>query len=192
MANSDAPMGLVPVRDTHGRPYNGAVNRYFVASDYGTALFVGDPVIVSGSGDADGVPGVERASAATNNPILGVIVGVAPDPDNLTRRYIPASTGGYVLVADDPSLLFEIQEDSVGGALAVTDIGMNTNLASGTGDTATGLSGFELDSSEVDTTAADQLQIVGLSQKADNEIGDNANWLVKINNHQAAAGRTGT
>jgi hypothetical protein len=191
MANSNAPKGLVPVRHAHGQPYTGACNKYYVDDQYGTAIFVGDPVALAAASDADGVPGVEVATAGTANPILGVVVGVVPDPDNLTRRHLPASTGGYVLVADEPGLLFEIQEDSTGGALAAADIGLNCNLASGTGSTYTGLSGWQLDTSEKDTTAADQVQIVGIVQRPDNAFGVNAKVLVKINNHQAAQGRTG-
>lgn len=45
MANIDAPFGLRPIRHKSGAPYNGAVNPYYVASTYATALFIGDPVI---------------------------------------------------------------------------------------------------------------------------------------------------
>ena len=64
MANSNTPMGLRPVRHRNGAPYNGAATRYFVPASDGTALFLGDPVVVAGSADADGVMTVTRATAA--------------------------------------------------------------------------------------------------------------------------------
>ncbi len=190
MANTDAPFGLRPARSAHGQSYNGRINKYYVDSGYGTALFVGDPVKLSGSADADGVPGVQQGAAG--DALCGVIVGIEPDyGGDLGRLYLPASTGGYVYVMDDPAAEFEIQEDSDGGALAATNVGQNANIIVGSGNTSTGRSGVELDSSTAATTATLPLQILGLSKRVDNEIGDNANWRVKINKHQFANARTG-
>lgn len=179
------PFGLMPVRYKSGAPYNGAANVYSVASGEANNLFVGDPVILSGTGDADGVPGVGLAAAGAR--ITGVIVGFAPNPAGtagstsaLNRGYRTASTADYVLVADDPNLLFEATEDAVGGALAVTDIGNNLDLVAGTGSTYTKQSGYMLDSSTKATTTA-QVRLVGLSQRANNTIGSTSTvWLVSI------------
>lgn len=184
MANSDAAFGLKPVCYKGGAPYNGAANLYYVPASDGTALFVGDPVIVAGSGDAGGIQSVTRADAGAN--ITGVVVGFAPLPSGaagstsaVNRGYRTASTEDYVLVADDVNLLFEVQEDSDAGALAVTDIGLNADLIAAAGSTTTKKSGYELDSSTKATTAA-TMRIVGAVQRADNEIGTNAKWLVSI------------
>ena len=67
------PFGLVPVRYKSGAPYNGAANVYSVAIGETNNIFVGDPVIISGTGDTDGVPGVNRAAAGDR--ITGVVVG---------------------------------------------------------------------------------------------------------------------
>lgn len=192
MANANVAAGLIPVRYASGAPYTGACNRYFVPASDATALFVGDPVIIAGGADADGVPTVTRATAAGAGRITGVVVGVI-NSSTITGRSRPASTAGYVLVADDPNLLFEIQEDSVGGALAAADIGLNADLVAGTGSTVTGLSGFMLDTSTKNTTATLQLRIEGLVQRADNEVGANAKALVRINlpTQTGAAGSTG-
>jgi len=53
MANTDAPFGLRPIRHRNGAPYNGAFNHYYVASSYATALFVGDPVVKTGTSNTD-------------------------------------------------------------------------------------------------------------------------------------------
>lgn len=181
MANVDAPRGLKPVRYASGAPYNGAFNRYYVPATDSTAIFIGDPVTLAGSADADGVATVAQSAAA--GVIAGVVVGVeAETADSL--KYRAASTARYVYVADDPNLLFSIQEDSVGGALAATDVGNNADIVVGSGDTNTGMSGVELDSSDKKTATA-QLRIVGLDPRPDNEIGANADWLVRIVEHAA-------
>lgn len=182
MPNANAPAGLRPVRHRNGAPYNGAATRYAVAAADATALFIGDPVILAGSADADGVATVVRATAAGGAFMLGPVVSVEPE----TRDSLPyraASTARYVYVADDPDLVFEIQEDAVGGALAAADVGLNADLVAGTGSTITGLSGFQLDTSTKATTATLQLRILGFSQRVDNEIGANAKVLVTINLH---------
>lgn len=191
MANTDAAFGLRPVRSGRS-PSMGSVTRYHVPASDATALFVGDPVILAGSADSDGVPTVTRATAAAAGRITGVVVGVVPSP-SLETQYRPASTAAYVLVCDDPNQVYEIQEDADGGALAAADVGLNADLIAGSGSTVTGRSGFELDSSTKATTATLQLRILGFAQRADNEIGANAKVLVRINlpTETGAAGSTG-
>lgn len=188
MANADIPRGLVPVQDAHGRPYNGAARVYHVPSDNATALFVGDPVVtVTAASDANGVQDVVIAAAGgTTTMITGVVVSLAFfDGSPVLRdsgRYIPANTAGYVMVADDPGLLFEIQEDGVGGAIGTGAVGRKAQLVAGTGSTVTGWSGWELDSSELATTSTHQLHIVAPVLRADNDPTlTNAKWLVSIN-----------
>lgn len=182
MANTSAPRGLVPVRDGFGRPYNGSGELMYVASSVASNIGIGDPVIVSGSGDANGVPGCTLASAGGGAYISGVVVGI-DQPTYGSVPYHAASTAGYVLVERDPDTLFEIQEDAVGGALAAADIGLNADLVSGTMNTANGLSAWQLDTSTKNTTNTLQLRIVGFQQRPDNEVGANAKVLVRINLH---------
>jgi hypothetical protein len=183
MANVDAAFGMIPVKYRDGRPYTGAYTRCYVPATDGTALYIGDPVQIAGSADADGVPTVTRATAAGGNYVFGSIVAVEPETaDSYTYRV--ASTARYVHVASDPDLLFMIQEDSDGGALAATNVGQNVDLVAGTGSTVTGKSGFEADSSTANTTNTLQLRIHGIMQTPDNSIGTNARLLVSINLHQ--------
>lgn len=180
MANVDAPRGLRPVKHLDGSPYNGACNRYYVPSSDGTAIFIGDAVKSAGSADADGVASV--AQAAAGNTIRGVVIGVEPVTDE-SLVYRAASTERYVYVADAPDLIFEIQEDSDGGALTAASVGLNADLIVAAGSTTTGTSGMELDSSTAATGSA-QLRILGLVRRPDNEIGTNAAWQVMINEHE--------
>lgn len=199
MANVDAPFGLLPIRHKSGQPYNGACSKYYVPASDATALFIGDPVIIAGSADADGVPSVTLATAGSR--ITGVVVGFVPKAglsagstdSAMDVGYRAASTEAYVLVADEPGLVFEVQEDADLGALTAADVGLNADLIVAAGNTYTKRSGVELDSSTKATTSA-QVRIVGFSQRVGNEPGvANATVLVSIveATETPAAGTTG-
>jgi hypothetical protein len=184
MANVDAPNGLWPRRYLNGAAWTGKCGRYYIPStdsdgDYG----LGDLVKLAGSADADGVASV-TGNVSTGDAVIGVIIAVEPvTADSLVYR--ADDTERYVLVADDPQLLFSVQEDSVGGALAATDVS-STCLLTGfaTPDTTTGYSTLELDSSNVGQTATDDVVLYGLDRNPRNAFGVNARWLVRLNNHQ--------
>jgi hypothetical protein len=192
MANVDSPFGLRPVRYMSGAPYNGAVNAYSTAAGDGTAIYVGDPVIISGTAQTIGdVIYQDVDQAATGDVIVGVVVAVDPvlgaganGRDSTKHR--AASTQRIVYVADDPNLLFEIQEVSGGTALAANDIGLNANFVVAAGSATTGFSGVELNNATEATTNTLDLQIVGFQNRVGNEIGEHAKWLVRINRHQRA------
>ena len=192
MANNDTPLGLIPIKDKNGAPYNGAVNEYYIPSTYATALFVGDPVIITGTSNTTEylsnppgtLPEINKATAAGGNYISGVIVGFNFLADDLTKTYNAASTERIAYVADDPDLVFEIQEDSGGTALAATSVGLNADLVyTHSGSTTSGKSGAELDRSTANTTNTLQLKILRLINRVDNVIGDSAKWEVMINLH---------
>lgn len=198
MANANVARGLIPYRYNWGGMYNGSANIYYVPSSYGTALFVGDPVdIKSGSNDANGIPSVVLATVGS--PILGVVVGIVDGgqpPIAVTRDLAPyhlASTAQYVLVADDPNLLYMVQDDASSQATAPNLwAGKNANLVSGSGSTTTGYSGWQLAASTVALTNTLDVKIVMPLQQADNTISNvantnmNAKWLVKLNNSRWA------
>lgn len=191
MANANAPRGLIPYRRYDGSLWNGSANIYYVPSDYATALYIGQPLIATGASDANGIPVVQTATAGATNYMIGSMVGIVNGGDPVvavTRDlpiYHPASTGQYILVADDPNLLFWVQEDSVGGSIAMATAGTkNADLIAGSGSTATGYSGWQLDSSTIGTGATLQVRIMRGLQEADNVMASaNAKWLVKINLH---------
>jgi hypothetical protein len=95
--------------------------------------------------------------------------------------------------ADDPNLIYEVQEDAVGGALAAVDVGLNADFIFGTGDSYTHFSAAQLDTSTKATTATLQMRIVGFVPRADNAISANAKVLVRNNlpTETGAAGSTG-
>lgn len=194
MPNANAPTGLTPRRYRNGSPWMGAARQYFVAASDATALYVGDPVVITASTDTTGHAQVTRATAGASNRITGVVVGFRPSaPMQSAYPARPASQAGYVLVADDPDLLFEIQENAAtdGAALTAAAMGKNVNLIAGTGG-ANG-SGFMIDSTSAATTNTGQLRVVELQRRTDNVIGAYAKWLVAINQptETGAAGSTG-
>lgn len=184
MANTDAPNGFTAVGTLDGSDYHGKLqNVCFLASD-STATFIGDAVKISGSGSEDGrYPSV--AQCAAGDRAYGVLVSLEPDfTDEGTlsaANYRLASTLRFGKVLPFDSGVFSIQEDSVGGALAVTDIGLNFDVIVGAGSTATGRSGMELDSSTAATTNTLVFRILQKDPAIDNEIGTNCRWLVTGN-----------
>jgi len=198
MANTDRPNGLRPVMNADGSPYNGATRMYLVPSGNGTALFIGDLVKFGSSSGAAGtvVNGIDVegmadvVQSAAGDAHVGVVVGFLPNQDNLTMKHRAASTNRIALVAD-PSCLYEIQEVSGGTPVAVTNVGSNVNVVVGSGNTTTGASGMELDNAAINTTAGHDLLIIGLVRRPDNNLGEHAKWLVRINDSQYKAGVTG-
>ena len=172
---------------------------YCIPSTDGNAFAIGDPLVLAGSADSNGVPTVTLATAGFGNLVLGALVSSGGlkygtdivDPARLDTIIIPATKtkNYYVMVADDSNILFEIQEDSIGNNLAATDVGSNVDLVSGTNNGY--VSGWMLDSSTVNTGATRQLKIMQAIQRQDNAIGQYCKWLVKPNNHQYAAGVAG-
>lgn len=192
MANVSRVNGLRPVKHLNGSAYNGQANLYYIPASDGTAVGTGDLVKLAGSASADGYATV--AQAAAGDASIGAVVGFVVDPSNLNQvaQYRAASTARYAIVADSPDIVFEVQEDAVGGALAVTAVGLNANTIVAAPSSTTGLSGMQLDTSTAATTATLQLKILGFSTRQDNEIGvANAKVLVSINNHQYGSS-TGT
>ena len=199
MANTDAPRGLVPIRHRNGAPYNGPGSLYHVPASNSTTIGTGDPVTVTGTADSNGIPDVARSSAGGTNAITGAVIGRTNGIRNSTGEFtllrddnvaLPASTEGYLLVADDPDVVFEIQSD---GDVAATDISSNANLTSGAINTF-GQSGFELDSTSFATTATHQLKVLRVVQRDGNSLdnsGTNAKLEVMINNHTQTAGTAG-
>jgi hypothetical protein len=196
MANANRPTGFTPVQYLNGAPWNGQARLYSIAAAYTTALYIGDPVKSSGTADANGVPGIILGTVT--GALRGVIVGLGTregligNPSNLDITYRPAAaqtTDWYAMVVDDPMVLFELQEQSNGTALAATDIGMNTAPIAGTGNGF--VSGWQLASATGGTpatTATLQLRLMGLVRRLDNAFGAYAKHLVKINVHELGTG----
>jgi len=98
------------------------------------------------------------------------------------NKQIGVSASAYVLVADDPDLLFEVE--CAASLSFPSRIGEFATIVSGTRVTANGNSGVRLADTPVNTAAGHPLQIYGLSpREVDGVGGTNNNVLVRISNH---------
>lgn len=200
---ADNPHGLDPVKHKLGVPLAATVNPYYVPASYETALFIGDPVVKSGTANtavvgagaeafpAGSLPEINVGNAAGAN--TGVILGKRNAVSNLVQKHNPADTEAVMLVCDDPFVVFRIQEDSVGGNIAIASVGLNADMIlTHAGDTTTGISGVELDSSSVNTTAGLACKILGMSPDQGATVpAANADWLVLLNDHSEMPGVAG-
>lgn len=205
MPNANRPSGLSPVGYLNGSPWNGAGHVYCIPATDGNEYAIGDPLVLAGSADARGVPTVVVATAGGANLVLGSLLGMGAsamganygDPLALGTTIIPAvkSHAYYVLVADDPMTLFEVQEIGTGTPFTADEIGLNCSLVATAGANNSGnndfISGWMLDNSTEATTAALQMKILWLAQRPDNAIGQYAKYVCLINNHCFRTGVAG-
>lgn len=182
--NRDNPNGLIPVGTMSGAPWTGKLRKVTILAADNTDTFIGDLVKLSPNASADGyTPAV--AQAAAGDYAVGVLHSLDPDftdEGTLSQvNYRRASTlrTGHVIWGDD--VLYSMQEDSVVSTLAATDAGTNADVIVGSGDTATGLSGMEIDSSSAGTANTLQLRLHHVEEKVGNKLGDNARWIVSLN-----------
>lgn len=177
MANTSIINGFRVIDPKTGNLYTGTGRKYYKPAGT-TILAVGDPVIrATTSTDPQGNGMIARAVAGA--AITGVVIGVAYNKTNLHKsNYLLAADAGYVMVADDPNLWFEVQEDSDGGSLALANIGNYINsVTSLDANIVLGCSNFQIDSSSVGTSSG-TWRIERLVQRPNNAIGTNAKWLV--------------
>ncbi|CAB4240622.1 hypothetical protein UFOVP38_30 [uncultured Caudovirales phage] len=198
MANVNRPGGLKPVSYLSGAPYTGQARLYSVPVN-SAALYIGDPVTLTGTADSSGLAGI--AIGVAGAAIVGVVVGflvappgpslVATNLDLTVRSIQPSATAvQYALVADDANIVFEIQDGQT-TPTAIADIGQNTNFLIAAGATVYSDSGTTTAATLTGSTTAN-LKLIGFTQRVDNTPGSAyAKLLVRINNHVYSAG-TGT
>lgn len=201
MANVSRINGFRPVKHLNGSPYNGQANLYYVSSA-SDEILVGDPVKLAGSADAYGNPSVDLSG--TTDVACGIVVGIMPskfDPrGNMTTgaqsldlpgsAQIAVSGSGYVMVADSPDIVFEVETSN--GDVAAANIGLNVTPALGARSATTITSPATVDMGTEATTSTLMFKLLGLSQKVNNSIATSAKVLVMFNAHQfGSVGTTG-
>ena len=185
--NTNAPQGLKPVRYMDGTAYTGKTNRYEIAGSYATAIGKNDPVAVL----ADGTIGIGVAGSQCRGVLQEVEFtnssGVfTKQPNWPAAQAIKTGTKAYAFVADDPALLFDVQEtdgsSAAGTPLALADRNLNINFAIGAPNTL-GVSTTSISNTTEAVTATLNMKIVNLSDYPGNALGNFANWLVTWNTH---------
>jgi hypothetical protein len=200
MPNLNAPRGFVPKRFLTGASWNGQSNMYYIPSTDGSAFAVGDAVKSVALSDANGCMGVQKAAGA--DTVRGVIVGILPaapygqsfagGPLDLAVQTIPAAKARayYVLVCDDPNVLFEIMDDGLAN-LTATAVNKNASFTVANPVAPAVVSGSVLSTASVAVTNTLNVKLMGLSQQDDNAFGQYARWLVKFNLHELLGGTAG-
>ena len=168
MANKDAAFGFKPTRHLTGGQIR--AEEYAIAANYGSAIYTGQVVEAVAAG------GIE-AAAAGDTQIAGVFGGVFyTDPTTSKPTFKPfyaASTNASDLKATvyaDPYIVYEAQHDGTGTAA------MNNScfdFVGVGGNTTTGMSTSELDTSESGTSG--NFKQIGISKDPENSDTGSAN-----------------
>jgi len=197
MANFVQPRGFVPVRYLNGAAWSGSGNMYYIPSSDTNQYNPGDVVLTAAVGaDANGIPAVTKNTTGTG-VVRGVIIGVLKaNPNNpslvgtnidLTIQNIPATKtqAYYVLVVDDPKVVYQIQDDGITTAnLVAASVGLNASFTVTNPTAPAQNSATVLLSSSFAVTAGLTVKIFGLSQIPNNAFGANATWDVIFNQHE--------
>lgn len=180
--------GLKPVGTFGHEKYEGRTTR--VKKEAAAAIYPGDFVISTGTADADGVPLVTigvGSEGSKSTAIRGVVVGMDPNYNDLTKLGMASADTGYLYIDQDPRTIYEIAEDGVGGYLAAAAIGGGVDMIWAAADTVTQRSNVLIDSSAIGTSG-EQLKLLGLAQGPGITLGDaTARWKVMINAHEFAS-----
>jgi len=150
-----APYGFKAVSEFGGLPYSGSTRMYPIATAYGTSLFYGDIVQLSGGTIVTTTMSAASSPGTAVAGTLGIFVGAeyTNSSSQIVRaQYYPASTTanamvGYVI--DDPRVVFKAVMVAQGTSLSntastvgyanATFIGSNLYAVTGTaGNTITG------------------------------------------------------
>jgi hypothetical protein len=183
MANVLEKFGLRPSRQLNGSPFINAQNRYRIAANNTTAIFQGDLVIPTTSGN------ITRYVAGTSNAAVGVFNGcfyTDPTTQKPTwSNYYPASTNASDITAfviDGPDTVYEINANA---SFAVADLFQNYSVTNVSGSTKTGISQVQLDVATSGTASTFVVQAIDISQDVTNSdlTTSGANILVRISNH---------
>jgi hypothetical protein len=183
MANVLEKFGLRPSRQLNGSPFINAQNRYRIAANNTTAIFQGDLVIPTTSGN------ITRYVAGTSTAVVGVFNGcfyTDPTTQKPTwKNYYPSSTNASDIVAfvvDGPDTVFEINANL---SFVVADLFQNYSVTNVSGSTQTGISQVQLDVATSGTASTFVVQAIDISQNPLNSdlLVSNANIMVRISNH---------
>ena len=171
-----AAYGFQPLRHLSGGEIR--TSEYTIAIDYSTEIFSGDPVKIVAAGTLE--------VAAAGNVILGVFQGVSyvkSDGEVVFSKYWPGAVSGatdvVALVIDDPMVTYKVHDDAVSDFLTAADLGTSGDHVAGSGSTATGLSGYMLDTSDCSSAQAGW-KVVRKLALPDNDYGSAAGSQVQM------------
>jgi len=178
MASTLSPYGLKPVNLLGGQSFAGSTREVKVSTNNSAAIYNGDVIQLSSAGNPAAL--AATPTAGTTSGIIGVCLGVryvnpATKQSNYAQ-FLPANaiTSGYtdvfLVVADDPDLVFQVQGTAAFGSLtngAAGAVGKNAALGFATsGSAATGNSGVNVvvgtNGASLALTATLAMRVVGV------------------------------
>jgi len=186
MANKDAPFGLRPVGELGSEIQNGGTSKYLITSGDGQAIYKGDLVKLEATGY---ITKTDNSDAVASIGVFNGCFYNDPTTQKPTwKNYYPGSitpTVGEIeaFVYDDPNKLFLIQGN---GIIAQSSVGRNSNIVYAAGSTINGQSKTEMNSTTESAGVTGQLRIIRICEDPDNSdiATTDANWIVRINEHQ--------
>jgi len=197
--NTDAAFGFIPWGPVI------SANIYAIVTSNAVAVYRG--MLMEGVGEAVLTPKMGYLQKAiseetgADGSIIGAVLAIF-NHDMEPVKYLAASTtgdgtiAGYALIADSPAQLYLAQEDGDTSSLAAADIGNTVEAIGTTGDTNTGLSLMEIDSSSKHTTSTLALKLINIhpddTLKAAAAAGGHARFIVKINSAYLGQGAANT
>ena len=189
MANPTGAYGFLPV-GAGGAPYSGETIRVYCSATTTTAIFVGDVVEYTGAGTTDGYAAV-TPTADTDAP-WGVITGIEAIPTNLeANNYKPGTTAAYMRMVPVDGNFFKVRMNGTGTANEAL-IGSTTIYVVAAGSTTTGYSGILLSETAAGTSIADEVRIVAMVDRPDNDIAlATPECIVQFNMSQVGLGTVG-
>jgi hypothetical protein len=186
MANKDAPFGLRPVGELGSEIQNGGTSKYLITSNDTQAIYKGDLVKLESTGY---ITKTDNSDAVASIGVFNGCFYNDPTTQKPTwKNYYPGSitpTVGEIeaFVYDDPNKLFLIQGN---GIIAQSSVGRNSNIVYAAGSTINGQSKTEMNSTTESAGVTGQLRIIRICEDPDNSdiATTDANWIVRINEHQ--------
>ena len=186
----DKPYGFVPINLIGGQVFAGQTRQLPIASNYGTAIYFGDIVRLSG-GTIVKETGTTTVSAAG---IVGVFMGCSyTNPTTKQKTFSQFYTANTVAddieayVADDPDQLFKVAVTGGATSSTITPISgliLGTNLAvsqPSSNTTISGNSNIGVYDSGSNTAFTLPVRVVGLVPETVNASGNYSEVIVKWN-----------
>jgi hypothetical protein len=180
MATTAAPYGGRVIKLAGNRPNPNANSLYPIVSNYGTAIYNGQPVVFANSGVE--VPAAADLGGATEELYIGIFVGCTYTDPNLKytvfKQFYPASTVAsdiQAYVMDDPNSIIQMEASTT--AFDVwANLGNNYALSAASGGSATtGNSNLALNTSSAN--ANNPFKVVGISQAPNNINAQTGNYV---------------
>jgi len=179
MTNINNPAGARIRGAIQNADFNPNSFKYIIPATDSVDLFRNDFVKTNGT-SINGIPVVVKAAA--DDVLRGIVVGFEKNHDYENITYREANTERIVYVNHAPSVEFEIQAS---GTLTENDIGKNFNILVNGGNTGTGLSATQLDTS-TGTTSVAQLKLISIIENPINELGAYTKVRAMILKHEIA------